>query len=116
MGFRYLLLVLSSLTISNAFSQYKISNSPLEQIVPSETLPEGVVTQNSNNNLDIFKYKNRYYVGFRTAPSHFASWITGQLGKTNIYMTRLKFEKDKAEIRSSEDIGPFEFSKPEGQF
>lgn len=43
------------------------------KIIPSKFLPDAVTTLNSNNNLDIIAYKENYYVGFRTAPNHFAS-------------------------------------------
>lgn len=36
-------------------------------------MPNQVRLQNSNNNLDLVKFKGRYFVAFRTAPSHFAS-------------------------------------------
>lgn len=42
-------------------------------LVPFETPPPGVVTQRSNNNLDITLFEGRYFLAFRTAPSHFAS-------------------------------------------
>ncbi len=36
-------------------------------------MPAEVILQNSCNNLDIIKFKDRYYNAFRTAPTHFAS-------------------------------------------
>lgn len=42
-------------------------------VVPFAHPPDGVVTQNANNNLDVIEHEGRYYFGFRTAPSHFAS-------------------------------------------
>jgi len=44
-----------------------------QMLVPFDKPPNGVVTQNSNNNLDIVQVDGRYYLAFRTAPSHFAS-------------------------------------------
>lgn len=45
----------------------------LQQIVPSDGLPEEVVVQDGNNNLDITLFNGRYYLAFRSGPSHFAS-------------------------------------------
>jgi len=42
-------------------------------VVPSEAMPEEVVSQMSHNNLDIHWFQNRLFFAFRTAPSHFAS-------------------------------------------
>lgn len=50
-----------------------ILTSDWQRLVPSENLPEQVKVQRANNNLDACQYKGRYYVAFRTAPSHFAS-------------------------------------------
>lgn len=44
-----------------------------QMLVPFEVPPEGVTTQRSNNNLDIVLFEGRYFLAFRTAPSHFAS-------------------------------------------
>jgi hypothetical protein len=45
----------------------------LTQIVPSDGLPAEVVPQAGNNNLDITLFEGRYYLAFRTGPSHFAN-------------------------------------------
>ncbi|MFT3771839.1 MAG: hypothetical protein QM820_41050 [Minicystis sp.] len=42
-------------------------------VVPFGTPPAGVVTQPANNNLDVVEHDGRYFLAFRTAPSHFAS-------------------------------------------
>lgn len=42
-------------------------------VVPADTMPEGVVSQDAHNNLDIVLHDGRLYFAFRTAPSHFAS-------------------------------------------
>lgn len=57
-----------------------VSNTEWEQIIPSKSLPEQVKTRHSNNNLDLIEFNGRYYVGFRTAPNHFAS------KKTKLYV------------------------------
>jgi hypothetical protein len=44
-----------------------------EILVPFGAPPEGVVTQRSNNNLDVVLFEGRHFLAFRTAPSHFAS-------------------------------------------
>lgn len=51
-----------------------------KQLVPSAGLPATIKAQHANNNLDAVLYKGRYYVAFRTAPSHFAS------KKTRLYI------------------------------
>jgi hypothetical protein len=43
------------------------------QLIPSEKIPEQVHGMKGNNNLDAIAYQGKYYVAFRTAPSHFAS-------------------------------------------
>ncbi|AUX43713.1 uncharacterized protein SOCE26_051660 [Sorangium cellulosum] len=43
------------------------------QVVPFSAPPEGVVTQQANNNLDVVVHEGRYFLAFRTAPNHFAS-------------------------------------------
>ncbi len=45
----------------------------LVQLVPSPGLPEEVVVQEANNNLDVIDVHGRTYLAWRTAPSHFAS-------------------------------------------
>jgi len=50
-----------------------ISHSPLQRLVPGGGLPERVEVQEANNNLDVTFHGGRYFVAFRTAPSHFAS-------------------------------------------
>ncbi len=42
-------------------------------VVPSAGLPAQVEVDNSNNNLDVIEHGGRYYLAFRSAPSHFAS-------------------------------------------
>jgi hypothetical protein len=46
--------------------------SDMVQVAPSMDMPEGVVPQDSHNNLDIVWHQNRLFFAFRTAPSHFA--------------------------------------------
>ncbi len=46
---------------------------PERQVVPSGTLPDDAVAQDSNNNVSIALFEERLFMGWRTAPSHFAS-------------------------------------------
>lgn len=43
-----------------------------EQVVPG-ALPEQVVPQDANNNLDVIRHEGRIFLAFRTSPTHFAS-------------------------------------------
>ena len=70
-----------------------IQNTPWQRVVPSDGLPEEVRIQNANNNLDLVHYNDRYFLAFRTAPSHFAS------SKTKLYVV------------SSEDLATWKFEK-----
>ncbi len=51
----------------------RIEYSPPEKIVPGPGLPPQVKPLKSNNNVDITRYKGRFYMAFRTAPTHFAA-------------------------------------------
>jgi len=50
-----------------------ISYSPLKQVVPGPGLPEGLKLRSANNNLDLVKYRDRFYFAWRNAITHFAS-------------------------------------------
>lgn len=63
------LLLLSSVFL---FSQ-KVSYDEWKNLTTSGKLPKECKLQRSNNNLDLIKFKGRYYLAFRTAPTHFAS-------------------------------------------
>ena len=47
--------------------------SDLDMVVPSGALPAEVELQNANNNLDAIFHEGRFYLAFRTGPTHFAS-------------------------------------------
>lgn len=47
--------------------------SEWQNLTTSGHLPEQVKIQHSNNNLDLAKLHDKYYLAFRTAPTHFAS-------------------------------------------
>ncbi len=42
------------------------------RIVPSDGLPDSVVLNNANNNLDVVKHDGKVFLAFRTAATHFA--------------------------------------------
>src|SRR5262245_14615102 len=42
-------------------------------VVPSRSLPAGVVVQPANNNVSVALYQGRLFMAWRTAPTHFAS-------------------------------------------
>jgi hypothetical protein len=50
-----------------------IATDGWKPLIPSEKLDAQVQCMNGNNNLDAIAYQGKYYVAFRTAPSHFAS-------------------------------------------
>jgi hypothetical protein len=53
--------------------EYEASLSAPRWVVPSPALPSNVILEASNNNCDIAIYDKRLFLGFRTAPTHFAS-------------------------------------------
>lgn len=57
-----------------------VTYSPLVQVVPGPGLPERVKCMDSNNNLDIVRFEGRLFLGFRTAPDHYAG------RKTRLYI------------------------------
>lgn len=67
-----LLLAFISLAFSLLPAQ-RITLHPCEWVVPSENLPADLALQDANNNLDVIAHNGRYWMAFRTAPTHFAS-------------------------------------------
>ena len=65
----FVILLLGSLTL---FAQ-KVTYDDWQNLTTSGKLPPECKLQRSNNNLDLVKFKDRYYLVFRTAPTHFAS-------------------------------------------
>ena len=65
----FLMLLMSSACL---FAQ-KITYDEWKNLTTSGKLPPECILQRSNNNLDLVKFKDRYYLVFRTAPTHFAS-------------------------------------------
>lgn len=58
------------------------------QVVPFAEPVAGVTTQDSNNNINVTSFEGRYYMAFRTAPSHFAS------EKTELYVVSSEDQKE----------------------
>jgi len=67
------LIICSGATSCRGIANTKPTLSEAVKVVPSSTLPDEVVCQQANNNLDIVKHNGRLFLAFRTAPSHFAS-------------------------------------------
>src|SRR5687767_15052749 len=44
-----------------------------EKVIPGPGLPPEAPAQNSNNNLDVVRFKDRVYLAWRTGPDHYAS-------------------------------------------
>ena len=54
-------------------SAQQIKQDVWQNLTTSGKLPAQVKIQHSNNNLDLAKFGDRFYLAFRTAPTHFAS-------------------------------------------
>ncbi len=50
-----------------------ISYEPWRQLIPGPGLPDTLEVLAANNNLDVIRYQDFFYIAFRTAPTHFAS-------------------------------------------
>lgn len=72
MKFSFRLLVLF-LFVANYLSAQQVQVDEWQNLTTSGKLPPQVKIQHSNNNLDLVKFNNKYYLAFRTAPTHFAS-------------------------------------------
>lgn len=97
---RTLLLLAATLFIISTHAQ-NITYDKWENITTSGGLPPQCKIQHSNNNLDLVKYKEKYYLAFRTAPTHFAS------SKTVMYVvssTDLKQWQYETEVHVGYDI------------
>jgi hypothetical protein len=79
-----LLITIFLLTAAGINGQHSIRYEVWQKLVPSELLPKEIKPLNGNNNIDAIIFKDRYFVAFRTAPSHFAS------RKTKIYVMSSK--------------------------
>ena len=68
-------------------------------VVPSAGLPPGVVLQKANNNLDAVFHEGRYFLAFRTAPTHFAGTETVLYVVSSTDRRRWAFEASFSECR-----------------
>ncbi|MCS7073528.1 MAG: hypothetical protein NZ108_03585 [Bacteroidia bacterium] len=66
--------------IINFADAQTISVREWRNLTTSGRLPKQIQVKRSNNNLDLVHYNNKFYLAFRTAPSHFAS------RKTKLYI------------------------------
>lgn len=53
-----------------------ITTEEWKNLTTSGQLPPQIKVQHSNNNLDLVRYNGKYFLAFRTAPTHFASTKT----------------------------------------
>src|SRR3990172_3199293 len=101
MKFLYYMFIFCLCTFANEIYAQEISYSPLQQVVPSNELPDEIKVQSANNNLDLVKYHDQLFFAFRTGPTHFAS------PKVNLYILRKdvsdKWRLEKI-IRKGRDI------------
>ena len=67
------LLILMLALCNTALFAQKVTYDDWKNLTTSGKLPPECKIQRSNNNLDLVKFKGRYYLAFRTAPTHFAS-------------------------------------------
>lgn len=88
---------------NNKESKYPIV-SDTRWVVPSRSLPSEVSARASNNNVAIEMYDGRLYMGWRTAPFHFAHpdaklYIvsSGDFGKTWTFETEISMKTDLRE-------------------
>lgn len=97
---RFTLLFVLSFLLLNANAQ-NIKYDEWQNLTTSGSLPTQCKVQHSNNNLDLVKYKERHYLAFRTAPTHFAS------AKTVLYVvssTDMKTWQYETEIHVGYDL------------
>lgn len=83
-----------------------VTYSELVGVVPGPGLPPEVECMDSNNNLDLVSFDGRLFLGFRTAPTHFAGtrvrlYILSSIdgGKTWEYETEVFIGSDMREPR-----------------
>ncbi|MFN8287550.1 MAG: hypothetical protein U0V74_12385 [Chitinophagales bacterium] len=97
--------VLILLLISSPLFSQEVKYDEWKNLTTSGKLPHECKIQHSNNNLDIARYKDRYYLAFRTAPTHFASkktvlYIVSSADLENwTYETELSYGCDLREPR-----------------
>lgn len=80
MKMRLFFIILLCITDLALYSQGTFQVIDSEWINLTQFMPKECKIQKSNNNVDVINYKNKYYLAFRTAPSHFPS------KKANMYI------------------------------
>lgn len=104
MKFNTLLLLLFLLQ-SSFLSAQQVQFDEWKNLTTSGKLPPQVKIQHSNNNLDLVHFNGKYFLAFRTAPTHFASKkaVMYVVSSTNLenwnYETEIKLESDLREPR-----------------
>lgn len=73
-------IVLIFLWISPFAQNQTVDTTGWEQLIPSDKIDRKVQPMKGNNNLDVVEFQGKYYLAFRTAPTHFAS------KKTKLYI------------------------------
>lgn len=79
--------------------------TPVVQVAPGPGLPPEVVCMDGNNNLDIARFDGKLFLGFRTAPHHFATKktklyiVSSEDGKTWDFETEIYIRADMREPR-----------------
>lgn len=90
---RYCLLVFLFLCFVKASAQSPVFSEWLN-LTSSGKLPQQIKIQHSNNNLDLAKLGDKYYLAFRTAPTHFASKKTVLYVVSSTDMQHWNFETE----------------------
>jgi hypothetical protein len=88
-----------ALILLSAAAAAQVSFSDLVQVVPGPGLPPQVQCQRSNNNLDLARFEGRLFLGFRTAPTHFAGT------KTRLYIVSSRDEGQTWEYEAEVFLG-----------
>lgn len=92
-------LVLGFLVTLGLFANaQKINFSEWKNLTTSGKLPPQCKLMHSNNNLDLVKYKGKFYLAFRTAPTHYAST------KVKFYVVS-SYDLDKWEYETEISMG-----------
>lgn len=93
-------LVIALLLSVTAFSYaQKVTYDDWKNLTTSGKLPAECKLQRSNNNLDLVKFKGRYYLAFRTAPTHFASKKSVMYIVSSVDLDTWKYETEIAPKR-----------------
>jgi hypothetical protein len=103
---KYKVIMIGLLILAAREVKGEVGFSPLEQVAPGPGLPPRVQCMESNNNLDIVRFEGRLFLGFRTAPTHFAGtkvrmYIVSSVdqGKTWDYEAEVYIGSDMREPR-----------------